>query len=78
VSSRVILHPGTGVLQAVRAVESFVPAREAVVVEFPHAESHDQAPHAEGCIRGVQYALAIEAGAALFLYCLWQVLHLFR
>jgi hypothetical protein len=75
VSSRVVLYPGTEVFRPVRTTEApDADGREAIVVEFPQRQDASVCP--VGCVRGVQFALAIEAVAALAIYGIWQVYHL--
>ncbi len=72
--------PETGTLRAVPTFElQFVPARDSSVLQFPRPqEDDDSAEGAPGCIRGIRFALAIEAAAAVMIYGIWQLSHLVR
>lgn len=79
--TRVFHSPETGALRAVPAFElRFVPIREASVLQFPHtqAQEKDWPEESPACFRGVRFALAIEAAAALMIYGLWHLSHLVR
>ena len=72
--------PETGTLRAVPTFElQFVPAREGSVLQFPLAsEDTDDRDGVPRCIRGIRFALAIEAVAAVMIYGIWQLSHLVR
>jgi hypothetical protein len=58
----------------------FTPTRRAVL-EFPHPSAKGPRKEAlirPGFIRGVRFALAIEALGALLIYVVWQASHLLR
>lgn len=70
--------PETGTLRAVPTFElQFVPVRDSSVLQFPHAnEDADARDGAPGCIRGIRFALVIEAAAAIMIYAIWHLSHL--
>jgi len=79
--NRVLHSPETGVIRSVPTFElQFVPARETSVLHFPHAHLPEEEwpENTPGCVRGVRYALAIEAAAALMIYGIWHLSHLVR
>lgn len=54
----------------------------AISAEAPSARSlrwiaRPGAPDARGCLRGLRYGLALEAAAAVALYGIWRIIHLF-
>ena len=83
-TSRVFHSAETDVLRSVPTFQlQFVPVRQSSVLEFPQnlaevSEHEDSSPSRPGCMRGIRSALAIEAVAALMLYGLWQLSHIFR
>ncbi len=79
--TRVVHSPETGTIRVVPTFElQFVPVRESSVLQFPQARIDDAADRddAPGCIRGIRFALAIEAVAAVMIYGIWQLSHLVR
>lgn len=72
--------PETGSIRNVPVFQlQFVPLRESSVLQFPeHLHEKDFREDAPGCIRGVRFALAIEAAVALMIYAIWQLSHLMR
>lgn len=78
--TRVFHSPETGIIRAVPTFElQFVPVRQ-TLVQFPqeNLREKDFREDAPGCVRGVRFALAIEAATALMIYGLWQLAHLVR
>jgi len=76
--TRVFHSPETGVIRAVPTFElQFVPVRQSLL-QFPQERQQDKDWHEEDprCIRGIRFALAIEAVGALMVYGLWQLAHL--
>ena len=79
--NRVFHSPETGTMRSVPTFRlQFVPAQEASVLQFPRTqpEEKDWRQDDPGCIRGVRFALAIEAVAALMVYGVWHLAHLVR
>jgi hypothetical protein len=73
--------PEKDVLRSVQAYSlEFVPSRDASVLHFPDAElqEKDWREDGPGCVRGVRFAIAIEAAAAIAIYGLWHLSHLLR
>jgi len=76
---RVIRSGETGTTRVVPSFElQFIPVRESSVLQFPHAHDADSDNRDPGCIRGIRFALAIEAVAAVTIYGIWQLSHLVR
>ena len=81
-SSRVVLHPGSGTLRPAPRVEfAFAPGQQASILPFPVAQTAEgellsPVPSGAGCIRAVRAALVIETFAALAVYALWRLVHL--
>lgn len=79
--SRAFHSPDTVTVHPVPTFElRFVPLRDASVLYFPeaHLQEKDFREDAPGCVRGLRFALAIEAVAALMIYGVWQLSHLVR
>lgn len=79
--NRVLHSAETGAIRSVPTFElQFVPAHEASVLPFPqaHLPEEEWPENAPGCVRGVRFALAIEAAAALMIYAIWHFSHLWR
>jgi len=79
--SRVLHSPETGTTPSVPTFQlQFVPAQEASVLQFPHPhlQEKDWREDGPGCVRGVRFALAIEAATALMIYGIWHLSHLVR
>ncbi|HEX3891379.1 MAG TPA: hypothetical protein VHW46_02305 [Terracidiphilus sp.] len=73
--------PETGSIRTVPGFQlQFVPSRESSVLPFPEAHLHEKDWRVDGpgCVRGVRFALAIEAAAALMIYAVWQISHMVR
>jgi len=80
VGTRVFHTPETGAIRAVPTFElQFVPVRQRLL-QFPqeHQQEKDWRDDGPGCLRGIRFALAIEAVGALMVYGLWQLAHLVR
>jgi hypothetical protein len=74
-----VFPPDSGAISQLPAFElRFVPLRDASVLPFPEPrlEETDFREDASGCVRGLRFALAIEAVAAVMIYGLWQLSHL--
>lgn len=79
--TRVFHSPEPGTLHNVPTFQlQFVPVREISVLHFPpaHLQEKDWREEVPGCVRGVRFALAIEAVVALMIYGIWQLSHLMR
>jgi len=79
--TRVFHSPKTGTIGSVPTFQlQFVPLREASVVQFPRValQEKDWREDCPGCIRGLRFALAIEALAALMIYGIWHLSHWVR
>jgi len=77
---RVFQAPDAAAVQVPAFELRFVPLREASVLHFPDANlpEKDFREDASGCVRGLRFALAIEAVAAVMIYGIWQLSHLVR
>ena len=82
-ADRVIGHFPVGVMTVRRGNVYEMPAREITAYDSSafdaeQRERADAVATVPGCLRGVKYAVALEAAGALFLYGLWMLMHLRR
>lgn len=80
--SRTLHHASVGAARSAAEVESYLgPLTEisplAPEMAGPASDTHDIAEaRGLGCIRGLRYALAIEAACGVLIYVLWHFWHI--